>query len=123
MSEFKKNDEGKPTYELLPITLLSDVNLILKHGAKKYGLNNWKKPDFKASRCYNATLRHLFSFWGGENIDKESGLSHIDHAICNLLFIKYHMLNTPAADYRPLTIEDENANILRSKGECENETF
>lgn len=102
MSEFKKNDTDKPKFDLLPMDLLSDVNKILEYGAAKYGIENWKRTDgFKLSRCYNALLRHMIAFWNGEDTDKESGLSHIDHAMCNLLFLKYHLNNTPAADDRP----------------------
>lgn len=105
MSEFKKNDTGKPEYTYIPFTLLNDVNKVLTHGAKKYGVNNWKKQDFKLHRAYNALLRHLFSFWDGQDIDPESGLSHLDHAMCNLLFMKYHFENTPGCDTRPCTLE------------------
>ena len=108
MSEFKKNDTGKPEYELLPLELLSGVNKILQYGAEKYGLNNWKKPDFAMSRAYNALLRHMIAFWNGENLDKESGLCHLDHAMCNLLFLKYHLLNTPASDNRPIKKDEED---------------
>lgn len=111
MSEFKKNDAGKPEYELLPLELFSGVNTVLQYGAKKYGVSNWKKPDFEMSRAYNALLRHMIAFWNGEDFDKESGLSHLDHAMCNLLFMKYHYLNTPVSDNRPNTIlNKENIN-------------
>lgn len=100
--EFLKTDKGKPTFELLPIDLLSDVNKVLQHGAVKYGVNNWRKEEgFKYSRCYNALLRHMLAFWGGEDKDIETGLSHLDHAMCNLLFLKYH-LQTKGADDRPI---------------------
>lgn len=88
--EFLKNDNGKPTFELIPFELLADVNKVLQHGLK-YGLNNWRKPEgYKASRCFNALLRHMFAWWRGEDIDKESGISHLAHAMCNLLFLMYH---------------------------------
>lgn len=109
MSEFKKNDEGKPEYEMLPLELLSGVNKILQYGAKKYSVNNWKKQDFQMSRAYNALLRHMIAFWNGEDKDKESGLSHLDHAMCNLLFLKYHHMYTPGCDNRP-NVVSENKN-------------
>ena len=106
---FKKNDSGKPTFELLPIDLLSDVNKVLQHGARAYGVGNWRKTDgFKLSRVYNALLRHMFAFWRGESIDPDSGLSHLDHAMCNLLFMKYHFLNNPEADDRPIRDGETN---------------
>lgn len=102
MSEFKKNDTGKPEFELLPFDLLSDVNRVLQHGAVTYGVGNWRKKEgFRLSRCFNALLRHMFAWWSGEDLDKQTGISHLDHAMCNLLFLKYHLLNNPEADNRP----------------------
>lgn len=108
MSEekFLKFDGGKPTFELLPLELLSDVNLVLQHGAQKYGVNNWIRPDgFKLSRCYNALLRHLFAWWRGEDKDPDTGISHLAHAACNLLFMMYHFKNNKTADDRPVRTE------------------
>lgn len=99
---FAKADSKKPTFELLPLQLLADTNRVLQHGARKYGVNNWKKTEgFKYSRCYNALLRHMFAWWQGEDIDPESGITHLAHAMCNLLFLTYHVGNTKNADDRP----------------------
>ena len=100
--EFKKNDSSKPCFELLPIDLLYETNLVLRHGAQKYGINNWKKKEgFKYSRCYNALLRHMMAWWSGENLDPETKYSHLAHAMCNLLFLTYHYLNNVQGDDRP----------------------
>ena len=101
--EFLKNDKDKPTFELLPIDLLADVNKVLQHGCIRYGLNNWRKAEgFKFSRCYNALLRHMFAWWQGEDNDRETGISHLAHAMCNLLFMMYHFKNNKQADDRPI---------------------
>jgi len=100
--EFAKNDDNKPTYELLPLDLLSEVNLVMQHGASKYGVNNWRKTEgFKYSRCYNALLRHMFAWWRGEDLDLESGISHLAHAMCNLIFLFYHSKVNAKGDDRP----------------------
>ena len=99
---FAKADNGKPGFELLPVWLLDDVNLVLRHGKKKYGLNNWQKTDgFRLSRAYNALLRHMFAWWRGEDKDPETGLSHLSHAMCNLIFLMYHHKITKVGDDRP----------------------
>ena len=101
--EFLKNDNGKPEFELLPLDLMSDVNKVLQHGASKYGVNNWRKPEgFKLSRCYNALLRHMFAWWRGEDNDPETGITHLAHAMCNLLFLMYHFKNNKQTDDRPI---------------------
>ena len=99
--KFIKNDSGKDEFEYIPFDLLSDVNTVLRYGAKKYKFENWKKEGFQYSRAYNALLRHIFAFWRGEDVDPESGMSHIDHAMCNLLFLKYHIKNKTNTDNRP----------------------
>ena len=109
--EFKKADTGKPTFELLPFELLAETNKVLQHGAAKYGILNWqKKEGFLYSRCFNALLRHMFAFWRGEDNDPETGLSHLSHAMCNLIFLMYHFKNNKAADDRPILRGDEKCN-------------
>lgn len=34
-------------------------------------------------------MRHLFAYLKGEDCDKESGLRHIDHIMCNSMFLSY----------------------------------
>lgn len=100
--KFSKNDKEKPTFELLPFELLADVNKVLQHGQRVYGTNNWRhKEGFKYSRCYNALLRHMFAWWRGEDIDLESGISHLAHAMCNLIFLTYHSKVNAEGDDRP----------------------
>lgn len=82
----KKFDEGKPELGLVPKSLIWAIGAILTFGAKKYGAHNWRK-GLAWSRAYNATLRHLTAWWDGENLDKESGKSHLHHAACELAFL------------------------------------
>ncbi len=55
------------------------------YGAKKYGAQNWDKCK-EPTRYLGAFLRHTFSHMGGEAIDKESGLNHLDCAAASLGF-------------------------------------
>lgn len=103
--KFLKNDTGKPAFELLPFDILSGINDVLRYGANKYGSkNNWRKKEgFLCSRCYNALLRHIFAWWiKGEDNDPETGLSHLSHAMCNLIFLMYHFQNNKESDDRPI---------------------
>jgi hypothetical protein len=36
---------------------------------------------------YNAAIRHLFSWWDGEDVDMESGQPHLAHAVACLLIL------------------------------------
>ena len=83
-----KQDNGKPMFRLIPLHLLAGVAKVREYGVKKYkSEHSWKDvPDAK-QRYTDALFRHLFAWLAGEKIDKESGLRHIDHACCNLIFL------------------------------------
>ena len=96
--EGRKNDTGKLRVDLLPVDALESVSEVLTFGAKKYADRNWEK-GMSWSRVYGAGLRHLFAFWKGENSDPESGLPHLAHAMCCVMFLlSYYLRNTPGED-------------------------
>ncbi len=81
-----KLDAGKARVDLLPTRPLLAVASVLAFGAEKYTAHGWRR-GILYSRCYAAVLRHLWSWWRGENLDPESGLPHLAHAACALLFL------------------------------------
>ncbi len=81
-----KYDQGKRRWDLLPWRATEEIVKVMEFGAKKYGDHNWQK-GMKWSRLFSATCRHLFAWWRGEDKDPETGLSHIAHAACCILFI------------------------------------
>ena len=83
-----KYDAGKNRLDLIPVEALEEEGWIWTMGAEKYGEYNWMK-GMKWGRLYGAILRHLFRFWLGEDIDKESGRHHLAHAAwgCHALYI------------------------------------
>lgn len=83
-----KADKGKPDWSLLDLKALTGCVEVLTFGAEKYARDNWKKvPDGK-NRYFAALMRHLTAWQSGEKVDPESGKSHLDHAMCNLYFLK-----------------------------------
>jgi hypothetical protein len=42
----------------------------------------------------------MTAFMNGEDFDEESGFHHIDHALTNLMFIKYNLRVNPEMDDR-----------------------
>jgi hypothetical protein len=84
-----KADAGKPDYSLLELKNLEGMVQVLTFGAEKYSRDNWKKvPDGK-NRYFAALQRHLAAWQNGEKEDPESGMSHLDHALCNLYFLRF----------------------------------
>ena len=84
-----KADKGKPDYSLLELKLLEGMVRVLTFGAKKYARDNWKKVPEGRDRYFAALQRHLAAWQSGEITDPESGENHLDHALCNLYFLRF----------------------------------
>ena len=85
----KKKDHGKPMWDLLPYKQIAKIVDVLTFGAKKYGPNQWQEVDNPRDRYFAAMMRHLTAWRGGKSIDEESGLPHLAHAGCCLLFLMW----------------------------------
>lgn len=82
-----KFDQGKPRYDLVPWAAMDDVVRVLTYGAQKYSDNNWLLVEKKEQRYPSAAMRHISAYMQGERYDPETGINHMAHAICSLLFI------------------------------------
>jgi hypothetical protein len=82
-----KFDNGKPRWELLPLNLVEEIVKVLTMGAEKYAPENWRKVENAKDRYYAALMRHIKAYRSGELVDGESGLSHLAHAACNIMFL------------------------------------
>ncbi len=96
-----KKDEGKPRWELLPFDAIGGVANVLTDGSFKYTARNWEL-GIAYGRVFGALQRHLSAWWMGENNDKESGRSHLDHALTELMFLSaYEKRGMTQFDDRP----------------------
>jgi hypothetical protein len=77
----------KAPMELLPAYALIETAWVHGLGAAKYGRYNWRSNEVNASTYVSAIMRHLMAWQTGEDIDPESGRSHLAHiaAGCNIL--------------------------------------
>lgn len=82
----RKDDTDKLRWDLLPESL-EDVVKVLTFGAKKYSPDGWKQVPEAQPRYFAATMRHLWAWRRGEDLDPESGLPHLAHAACCVLFL------------------------------------
>lgn len=86
-------NEGKNRFDYINFSSLVPMVKVLEYGAKKYDLNNWKKPPKEDNEHLASMLRHIVALLEGERIDPESKLPHIGHIMCNAMFHSYHELN------------------------------
>lgn len=91
----------KMSLACVPATVLSEVAIGMHEGALKYGRHNYRAIDVRASVYYDATIRHLFDWWEGEDIDPVSDLSHITKAITSLVVLRDAMIQEKFNDDRP----------------------
>ncbi len=86
--------------DLIPVGALTALAEHYGRGAAKYEDNQWRK-GYDWSLSYGALMRHVTTFWGGEDIDEETGSPHMAavawHAFTLLTFAVEH----PDLDDRP----------------------
>ena len=70
-------------------------------GACKYGRHNYRVLGIRASVYYDAARRHMDKWWEGEDIDPDSGLSHITKALASLAVLRDGMICGSWNDDRP----------------------
>lgn len=89
----------KVRFDLLPVAPLVEVAQVFTFGAFHYGDRNWEE-GFSWSRCIGSTWRHFLKWSVGEDIDDESGLSHLAHVVANILFLMEYAKRGKGTDDR-----------------------
>lgn len=83
----RKFDSGKLDYTLLPYEAVDEIVKVLMFGAQKYARDNWRHVDDAPHRYAAAAFRHLTAYSKGEQTDPETGISHLAHVGCCILFM------------------------------------
>jgi hypothetical protein len=97
-----KYDSGKVRFSLVPTKPLTWLARVYTMGAAKYEDNGWRN-GLKWSRIYDALQRHLTAFWGGQDMDDESGLPHLAHAAWGCFTLLEYMETWPTMNDRYVT--------------------
>lgn len=97
--EGRKDDTGKLPYELIAPEFLEEIAKVLEFGARKYAPRNWEH-GMAWGRCFGALMRHMWSWWRGEEKDAETGFSHLAHAGCCLMFLTAYERRGTGTDNR-----------------------
>lgn len=96
---------GKVDFSLLPLTTVVDELKVWEFGKKKYRAWNWAK-GMPWSAPYNSLMRHMMAWQAGEDLDPESGLPHLAHAMCNLRMLVLYSSTYKDGDDRPTFLKD-----------------
>lgn len=88
VNDFMKFDASKPRYELVPPIAIKAMAEVITYGAKKYQANNWQTCT-DTDRFVGAIYRHIEAWRAGEELDPESGLHHLAHAMTNLAYLLF----------------------------------
>ena len=95
-SPLPKQDEANPKdligvtkcrLDLVPPALAISAAPAMQLGAAKYGPYNWREKAVKLTVYLGAIERHLAAFKDGQDLDPESGSSHLGHAAACLAII------------------------------------
>lgn len=122
-----KDNGEKMQWHLLPWEAAAEVVKVLMLGAKKYGAHNWRTPPYlKRTDFVDAMRRHQYAIDAGEMYDRESGLLHSAHVVCEGMFQLYYdlkgLFDEPHIPFAAISVGDwveflENYNASWKKGD------
>lgn len=98
----RKDDSEKSRVDLIDAEFLEGLGDVLRFGASKYNAENWR-GGISYSRLLGACFRHLIAIMRKEDVDRESGLGHVFHLACSVMFLSWHLKHRRDLDdrYRP----------------------
>lgn len=87
-------------FDLIPSAPLTALAEHYGRGAEKYAARNWE-GGVDWSLSFAALQRHAWAFWGGEDIDAETGSPHVVSVAWHALALAEFMATHPELDDRP----------------------
>lgn len=96
----KEHKNRKVPLDLVPPCAIFEMARAFGYGADKYGRQNWIDERAYYSVYYAAMMRHLLTWFDSEEIDPESGVSHLAHIMANCAILIYMKENNNFDDDR-----------------------
>lgn len=96
-------------YCTVPTTIIWELGVAMLEGARKYGRHNYRVAGVRASVYIDAAKGHIDSWWEGEDVDADSGLSHVTKAMASLAVLRDAMINDMLTDDRPPKVKNFEA--------------
>lgn len=91
----------KPPVRAIPPSAIIALGLAMENGELKYGLMNWRTRDVSSSVYYDAAMRHLMSWWDGEDRAADSNVHHLAHVMACCAILIDAEINGNLHDDRP----------------------
>lgn len=101
LAEFQEGDDAAIALAMqFGSPWAQDAVRVLEFGAKKYAEWNWAK-GMSWQAIIGCALRHAKAVLEGEQLDAESGQTHLGHFLCNLVFLDHYVRVYKEGDDRP----------------------
>ena len=94
--------EPKPDMDLFPPEAMFEIAAVFTFGRTKHGAHDWRNSRIPWGTLMSKALRHCFAWLGGDDLDPESGHSHLAHACCDLMMLIGYIRNRDQARYKTL---------------------
>lgn len=88
--------------------VIMEIGLGMLDGDRKYGGHNYRVAGVRASIYYDAMMRHAMAWWEGEDIDRDSGLSHVTKIMSCMSVLRDAMINDMWTDDRPPKVKNQD---------------
>jgi hypothetical protein len=92
----------KPAMHAIPPSAIIAMGQAMENGEGKYGLMNWRHQPVAVSVYYDAALRHLMTFWDGENVAPDSNVHHLAHVMACCAILLDAEITRNLVDDRPI---------------------
>lgn len=105
---------AKVPISCVPTQVIQEIGIGMMEGGLKYGRHNYRVAGCRSSVYYDAAMRHLMAWWEGQDLDPDSGLSHVSKAMASLAVLRDCQIGNTAIDDRPPVLDKDYTEKLNS---------
>ena len=91
-------------FDLIPANPLRELAILYGRGARKYADRNWEN-GYDWGLSFTALNRHLWAWWGREDQDPETLVSHMTNVAWHAFTLAEFARTHPEYDNRPKGVE------------------